>query len=314
MNSINSAKNDASLFFKLFELMMLMRVFDERVLQEFSRGTLPGTTHAYIGQEANAAGIIPLLRNDDIIFSNHRCHGHFIARTDDVKGLIAELMGRTNGVCGGRGGSQHLHSGNFYSYGIQGGTTPCATGMALAEKIKHTQAVTVVFIGDGTLGQGVVYESLNIASLWKLPILYVVENNRIAQSTPIDLAVSGKIASRFEAFGITTWELDTTDVLDIRNIAENILTQIRKEQQPGGMIINTYRLCAHSKGDDTRSPEKMKEYRQYDPLEIHGKRIPEAQQRIIKTSIQQRVEEAFVYAENSSHPDIEHINNALDIY
>lgn len=305
--------NTSPLSVELFELMMLIRVFEERLLQEFGRGTLSGTTHAYIGQEANAVGIIPLLERHDIVFSNHRCHGHFIAQTGDVEGLIAELMGKANGVCGGRGGSQHLHSENFYSYGILGGTVPCATGMALAEKVKRTHAVTVVFIGDGTLGEGVVYESLNIASLWKLPILYVVENNRIAQTTPIELAVAGEIAARFKAFGITVLELDTTDVWEIRDTTEGLLSRVREAEEPAGLVINTYRLCAHSKGDDTRDPEVIARYCQYDPLLVHGKRVPANLRKVIEDTCRRRVEDAFVHAETTPFPTADTLGSALDI-
>ena len=149
------------------------------------------------------------LQPGDIVFSNHRCHGHFLAYGGDPRALFAELMGKASGVCGGRGGSQHLQWRNFYSNGVQGGIVPVATGMALAEKRKGSRAVTVAFLGDGTLGEGVVYEALNMAALWKAPILYVVENNRIAQTTPIEQAVAGSLPARFQAFGIPAHELDS---------------------------------------------------------------------------------------------------------
>src|SRR4030066_2465470 len=129
-------------------------------------------------------------------------------------------MGKATGVCGGRGGSQHLHWRNFYSNGILGGTLPVATGMALAEKFKQSEAVTIVFLGDGALGEGVLYESLNIASLWSAPILFVLENNGLAQTTPIELNVAGNLSARFMAFGIRTDELDSSDVLEILALAE----------------------------------------------------------------------------------------------
>ena len=172
--------------FTLYRSLYLIRRFEETVLEEFPRGSFYGTTHTYIGQEADAVGVLNHIQADDIVVSNHRCHGHFLAYGGDIRALFAELMGKTTGVCGGRGGSQHLHWKNFYTNGILGGTVPIATGMALAEKFKESQAITINFLGDGAFGEGVVYESLNMASLWKAPILYVIENNSIAQSTPID--------------------------------------------------------------------------------------------------------------------------------
>ncbi len=174
-----------------------IRRFEETVLENFSKGVFYGTTHTYLGQEANAVGVLRNLQAGDIVFSNHRCHGHFLAYGGDPRALFAELMGKASGVCGGRGGSQHLHWRNFYSNGVQGGIVPVATGMALAEKRKGSRAVTVAFLGDGTLGEGVVYEALNMAALWKAPILYVVENNRIAQTTPIEAGSGGQPAGPF---------------------------------------------------------------------------------------------------------------------
>ena len=202
---------------QLYGRMVLIRRLEETLLELFSLGKLVGTTHTYIGQEANAVGVIDHLDPaHDVVFSNHRCHGHYLAFTDDVDGLLGEVMGRVTGTCGGKGGSQHLCNGNFYSNGVQGSIVPVATGMAVAEKERGTGAVTVVFLGDGTLGQGTVYECLNLASLWSLPILFVVENNHYAQTTPRQLAVAGSIPDRALPFGIASSHLDTTDVLEVQ--------------------------------------------------------------------------------------------------
>src|SRR5512139_1698674 len=158
----------------LYERLYTIRRFEETLLENFPKGVFFGTTHTSLGQEANAVGVLSHLRAGDVVFSNHRGHGHFLASGGDPRSLFAELMGRSTGVCGGRGGSQHLQWGNFYSNGVQGGIIPVATGMALAEKLKGTSSLVVAFLGDGTLGEGVVYESLNMAALWKAPILYVV--------------------------------------------------------------------------------------------------------------------------------------------
>src|ERR671910_1025981 len=220
--------------------MSLIRRFEESLLDLFSQGKLVGTTHTYIGQEANGVGIIDHLdRERDVVFSNHRCHGHYLAFTDDAFGLLCEVMGKAPGVCGGKGGSQHLCKGNFYSNGVLGSIVPVATGIALAEKRKGTGAVSTVFLGDGTLGEGVTYESLNLASLWHLPVLFVVENNHYAQSTPVELELAGSIAARAEAFGVQTAELDTTDVEEVHAAAGEAVARIRETGAPFWLVLNT---------------------------------------------------------------------------
>ena len=281
----------------LYHTMVRIRRFEETVLDEFKRGVFSGTTHTYIGQEANAVGIINQLLPQDVIVTNHRCHGHFLAYGGEMRALFAELMGRANGVCGGRGGSQHLHWRNLYSNGVQGGIVPIATGMALAEKRKGSHALAVVFIGDGTLGQGVVYESLNMASLWQAPLLVVVENNHIAQTTPTTLALAGSIPARFAAFGIPASELDSSDVERISPLASGILDEIRKTNRPQALILNTERFAPHSKGDDTRLPEELEQLRaSRDPLRISAARISAAILDKIHAEVETEVQAAFAQA------------------
>jgi len=258
----------------LYHSLVLIRRFEETILAEYRRGAFSGTTHTYLGQEANAVGVISNLEPDDIVVSNHRCHGHFLAYGGDPRALFGELMGRVSGVCGGRGGSQHLHWRNFYSNGILGSTLPLATGIALAEKMQGRQTITAVFAGDGALGEGSVYEALNFASLWQAPLLIVIENNHIAQTTPTDQAMSGSIAGRFAAFGIPTLELDTSDVTEISSAVQPLIASVRQEQRPQALILNTARFGPHSKSDDTRPAELVDELRQTrDPLTLHGKHI-----------------------------------------
>src|SRR4029077_13151441 len=197
---------------RFYRRMRFIRRFEETVLSLFEEGLLSGTTHAYIGQEADAVGIIEHLGEGDHVFSNHRCHGHYLARTGDALGLLAEIMGKEAGVCGGIGGSQHIFAPGFMSNGVLGGTVPTAAGIALAKKLRGDASISVVFIGDGALGEGVVYETLNLASLWQLPLLVVLENNEWAQSTPIRANTAGSLRARFEAFGLPVHELETTDV------------------------------------------------------------------------------------------------------
>jgi len=297
--STNLKPTDAELYRAIYRI----RRFEETVLENFQRGVFFGTTHTYLGQEADAVGVLSHLRQDDVVFSNHRCHGHFLAYGGDMRALFAELMGKSTGVCGGRGGSQHLHWRNFYSNGVQGGIVPVATGMALAEKFKASSALAVAFLGDGTLGEGVVYESLNLAALWGVPILYVVENNRIAQTTPIELALAGEIAPRFEAFGIPTRQLDSSDVLAIGALAEVLLAEVRASLSPRALILHTCRFGPHSKGDDTRPTEQVDALRrERDPVVIHAARLDVDERVVIEEEVETEVATAFQQALNDPFP------------
>lgn len=290
--------------YALYKTMLLIRRFEERLLAEFSSGKLVGTTHAYIGQEADAVGVFSATEQGDVVFSSHRCHGHFLAYGGEPYRLAAELMGKATGLVGGRGGSQHIQWRNFYSNGIQGGITPVATGMALAEKVRLTGSIVVSFIGDGTLGEGALYESLNIAALWKLPIMFVLENNRYAQTTPVEKGVAGSMAGRFSAFGIPVWERDTSDVLEIGSAAREAVWHTRSGAGPASLIVHTYRFSAHSKGDDPRSAEELARIRIFDPLTIHGARISAEDQEIAEMEVTAIVEDAFTRAGADPFPSL----------
>jgi 2-oxoisovalerate dehydrogenase E1 component len=250
----------------VLEKALKSRFVEEELLELFSLGKLHGTVHTCIGQEMSGAVITEFLRPADTIFSNHRCHGHFISRTGDVDGLIAELMGRKSGVSGGLGGSQHLYKDGFFSNGIQGGTVPIAAGLALGHKLKNEGAISVVFIGDGTLGEGVVYETFNIASKWRLPLLIVLEDNKYAQSTEQHETLAGDIDDRAAAFGIETARADTWDWQGLYNTAGALIENIRLDSRPRFLRIETYRLKAHSKGDDTRPRAVVEPFESRDPL------------------------------------------------
>ena len=287
---------------ELYRRLYRIRRFEETVLENFSRGVFFGTTHTYLGQEANAVGVLSQLVEGDIVFSNHRCHGHFLAYGGDPFALFAELMGKPQGVCGGRGGSQHLQWRNFYSNGVQGGIVPVATGMALAEKARGSRAVVVAFLGDGTLGEGVVYEALNLAGLWQLPILYVLENNRIAQTTPIELAVAGEISDRFRAFGLPVDERDTSEVGEIATLAEQSLVQIRQSGRPRALVLHTARFGPHSKGDDTRPAEEVARLQvERDPITLQAARLEPGARQSVEQAIQAEIESAFRRALEAVH-------------
>ena len=259
--------DDQDLAYDFYERMYAIRCVEEKLLTLYAQAELRGTIHTCLGQEACAVGVLYAVDcRRDIVFSNHRGHGHFIAYCDDVEGLVAELMGKASGVCQGVGGSQHLHKANFYSNGIQGGMVPCAVGAALAEKEKRSGAIVVVFIGDGTFGQGVLYESLNIASLWSLPILFVVEDNKYAQSTPVHMHLAGSMVYRAQAFGIECAELTVTNPFEVYKIASQLVEATRQQLRPHFLVLHTYRLGPHSKGDDTRPREEIEQYLCQDPL------------------------------------------------
>lgn len=280
----------------LYERMFLIRLFEENILKLFTQGELFGTTHTYIGQEANAVGLLSQVNRSDVVFSNHRCHGHYLTIFDDPVGLLAELMGKKTGVVAGIGGSQHLQRENFYTNGIQGGIVACAAGMALAEKLHQTGNIAVVFLGDGTLGEGVVYETLNLVSLWQIPLLMVVENNRYAQSTPIHLGVAGSITARASAFNIEAEEMNTTDVMEIYKSTKQIVQFVHKEQKPFWLVLNTYRLSSHSKGDDYRDADEIAQYALLDPLKISRQRLPSPLLDEIEERCHQRITNAIEQA------------------
>ena len=275
--------------------MLEIRLFEQTLLEKFATGAFGGTTHTYIGQEANAVGIIPFLEPQDVILSNHRCHGHFLAYGGSPQALYAEMMGKPSGVCAGKGGSQHLHWKNFYSSGIQGSLVPVGVGMAFANKQSQTNSISVIYIGDGTLGEGVVYESLNLSQVFATPVLFIVENNHIAQTTPTQKVLAGSIAQRFQAFGIPTTELDSSDVALIQQTVQPIIDQIRSSQTPQALILNTARLAPHSKRDDTRSENEITTLKNTrDPLKLFQQAHPNLFDYIqIEQEMQNNINQAY---------------------
>jgi 2-oxoisovalerate dehydrogenase E1 component len=260
---------------KIIKKALLIRKVEETFLDLFSQGKLNGTVHTCVGQEFSALAFAGQLKRSDFVFSNHRCHGHYIAFTRDFKGLMAELMGKAKGTCGGVGSSQHLCRDNFYSNGIQGGIVPVAAGYALANKLQGNTDIGLVYIGDGTLGEGVLYETMNIASKWEIPLLIVCENNFYAQSTPQKVNLAGDICQRAEAFGIKTYKGDTWDPERLMQEAKEAIDYVREESKPAFFLVETYRLNAHSKGDDDRDAEEVADYRSRDFLVRFEKESPQ---------------------------------------
>jgi TPP-dependent pyruvate/acetoin dehydrogenase alpha subunit len=250
---------------RFYRQLYLIRSFEKKLLDLFDENLLAGTTHTSIGQEADAVAVMDCLNREiDMIWSNHRCHGHFLSYCGQTYRLFAEIMGRQTGVCGGRGGSQHLHWRNFYSSGIQGGFVASAVGAALAEK--DNGAISCVFMGDGTMGEGSIYEALNFASLLSAPVLFIVEDNGIAQTTPKHLGVSGSITDRAKPFGIECHHHIGTDPDAIAELTRSLVSEIRASGRPQWLHIETTRLGPHSKSDDTRDSDFIKQLQELDPV------------------------------------------------
>ena len=287
---------------KLYRQMRLIRRFEERLLLQFEQGDVSGTTHACIGQEADAVGVINHLHPGDIVFSNHRCHGHFLVFSDRPELLAAEVLGRATGLVGGRGGSQHICWETFYSNGIQGGIAPVSVGMALAEKVQGKDTMATVFLGDGTFGEGVVYEAFNMASLWSAPILFVVENNHWAQSTPVDKEMAGEMVARAQAFDIEAGTIASTDAETLYAHFEPLVQRVRESQRPHLEVIETYRLCHHSKSDDMRPRQEVEARKEDDPLPMLRRRLYEQRAVAIDDAVEERIEEAFDWALEQPSP------------
>lgn len=252
---------------KYYEQIVEIRAFEHFIIKLFSENKLSGTTHTYIGEEATAVAVMANVKENDTVFSNHRCHGHYLAYGGPKEKLLAEIMSRKSGLCFGMGGSQHIHYKNFYSNGIQGGIVPNALGAAYVHKLDKSDANTIVFIGDGTLGQGVVYESFNMASVTGSPIMFVIEDNGYAMSTKSEYAVSGKIVDRLKAFNIKAFEIKSTNIDELLPFFEVAFDYLNSERKPVGVIVHNYRLYAHSKGDDIRDSKEVASHMSDDPVE-----------------------------------------------
>lgn len=266
----------------VYALADLIRRTEEELLRLFTAGMVSGTTHTCIGQELCQLAVVRALADNDYVFSNHRNHGHLLAYCGDVKGLMAEVTGREGALCGGRGGSQHMAIGRFCSNGIQGGLAGVAVGCALGSRLAGNPSLAVIFLGDGTLGEGLVYEAMNLAGVWSLPVIFVVENNGIAQTTPSSWSISGSIAARGAAFGLTVGEFDDFSEEFVDDVAR-FVDGIRATQRPGFLVINTARLGPHSKGDDLRPREQIEAIRSRDPVQALRRSLAPPQAETIET-------------------------------
>lgn len=278
-----------------YRRMRLIREFEESLPRLYREGIISGTGHLCLGQEAGTVAVIAALNEADVVFSNHRGHGHFLALTGDAPGLLRELMGRPDGLCGGKGGSQHLClPGRFFSNGILGGMVPCATGYAVALQASGAGNLVVVFLGDGALGEGVVYESFNLASLWRLPILFVIEDNGYSQSTPKARHLAGQISLRLEAFGIETQVVASTDLLRLWTSAEESVSRVRIGAGPCCLIFESPRLCGHSVNSGELVEEsELARLRREDPLPLMRSKLPEGSASAVEAEVHFLLQELF---------------------
>ena len=289
----------------------LIRSFEQRLLKLFSEGKLFGTVHTCIGQEFTGVSVAGQLIDGDLMVSNHRCHGHYLARTGDADGLMAEVMGRITGICGGRGGSQHICAHGVYSNGIQGGMSPVSAGMALAQKLNQTGNIVVTFIGDGTLGEGTLYETMNIISKWDLPMMIVLENNLYAQSTSQTLTLAGDICARAEAFGIDSYHGSTANPRSLQKLMADAVKKVRSDSRPAFFRVDTSRLMAHSKGDDDRPKEELARYWAQDPIARFTEQFPEEAESI-RRAAEEKIDRAVELALHASYAE-NGIDEELDL-
>jgi acetoin:2,6-dichlorophenolindophenol oxidoreductase subunit alpha len=240
----------------LHRTMLTIRLFEQRVSREFRTGEIPGFVHVYVGEEAVAAGVCAALEADDYVTSTHRGHGHCIAKGCDLGAMMAEIYGREDGLCKGRGGSMHIADfsrGMLGANAIVGGGIALATGAALAASVRGSGQVAVAFFGDGAANQGVLHESLNLAAIWKLPVLYVCENNGFAESTPAAYSTSvADVASRAAGYGIPGVIVDGTDAIAVHAAAAAAVERARAGEGPTLLEVKTHRFMGHFEGDPDR--------------------------------------------------------------
>ena len=273
----------ADLSLAMYRDMATIRCFEEQVNELYRGAKMPGLAHLYNGEEAVAVGVCSALRRDDYITSTHRGHGHCLAKGADVALMFAELLGREPGYCRGKGGSMHIAdhaNGNLGANAIVGGSTGIATGAAFSAKRRGTDQVAVCFFGDGALGQGLLYEVMNMASLWRLPVIYVCENNHYNEYTHYLESTAGSILDRPKAFGIESREVDGQDVRAVHAVTSELVTRARNGEGPAFLLCNTYRYHGHHVGDVDRGYYRSKDEEQLwlserDPLVLHGRWLRE---------------------------------------
>jgi pyruvate dehydrogenase E1 component alpha subunit len=302
----------AHLALELAEQMLRIRAFEQQANQLYLSAKMPGLTHLYIGEEAVAVGVCTALRRDDTITSTHRGHGHCIAKGANTRLMFCELLGKEEGYCRGKGGSMHIadHSnGNLGANAIVGGSAGIATGSGFAAKALGTDRVSVCFFGEGALGQGLLYEEMNMASLWKLPVIYVCENNLYNEYTNYSEVTAGSIPGRAEAFGIPVEEVDGQDVVAVLDAATRAVGRARAGEGPTFLLAATYRYHGHHVGDIDRAYYRKKEEEELwvkdrDPIELLAARIGDDDAvSALREKVEREVADAVAYALAAPYPD-----------
>jgi pyruvate dehydrogenase E1 component alpha subunit len=311
----NGAAPSAAELKKFYHDMLLIRRFEEKAGQLYGMGLIGGFCHLYIGQEAVVVGIQAAQSPADTVVTSYRDHGHMLACDMDPRGVMAELTGREGGYSRGKGGSMHMFSieKKFYGgHGIVAAQVPIGTGLAFAHKYRKDGGVCVTYLGDGAANQGQVYESFNMAALWKLPVLYVIENNRYGMGTSAKRAAAGELYKRGEPYGIPGYQVDGMDILAVREAAAKAFDDIRAGKGPVLLEMQTYRYRGHSMSDPAkyRTKEEVEKMRgEHDPIEslksyMLGKRLAtEDEFKAIEKEIRHIINETAEFAQNSPLPD-----------
>jgi pyruvate dehydrogenase E1 component alpha subunit len=302
--------------------MVRIRTFEDNANQLYLSAKMPGLTHMYSGEEAVAVGICEALRKTDKITSTHRGHGHCVAKGADFKEMFCELLGKEEGYCRGKGGSMHIadqSNGNLGANAIVGGSMGIATGSAFSAKLLGNDDVTVCFFGDGATAQGLMYETMNMAALWKLPVIYACENNGYSEYTRTDEIAAGSITGRAEAFGIEAFQVDGQDVLAVNTLTQQLVDRCRKGEGPFFIELMTYRYHGHHVGDINREYYRSKEEEQdwkenRDPIIrfrswlVSEGIASEAEIDAMNAEIKDDAAAAVEYALNAKYPDVSEVD------
>ena len=311
---------------QMYRQMVAIRLFEERVNDLYTRALMPGLAHLYIGEEAVAVGVCSALRKDDYITSTHRGHGHCLAKGASPDLMFAELLGKKAGYCKGKGGSMHIadpDTGNLGANAIVGGSAALATGAAFSSKYLRQHRVVVCFFGEGALGQGVLYESMNLAQLWTLPVIYLCENNLYNEYTHFSETTAGEIVARPAAFGIAAVSVDGQDVRAVYDAIAPLVDRARRGDGPAFVVADTYRFRGHHVGDVSRDYYRGKQEEQRwmsdrDPIAILGSHLVEsgAADRAaldrMHAELTTQMDEAMRWAIDAPYPSVEEVTE--DVY
>ena len=317
---------DSEKLMRMFRRMIMIRQFEENANDLYTRALMPGITHLYSGEEAIAVGVCEALRNDDYITSTHRGHGHCVAKGAALDRMFAELLGKEAGYCKGKGGSMHIadpDTGNLGANAIVGGSMGIATGAALSAKRQGNGRVAVCFFGDGALGQGLLYEVMNMAALWKLPVIYVCENNLYNEYTHNSETIAGDILTRAKGFGVPGISVDGQDVQAVYDAAKKQVDSARAGGGPQFLLCSTYRFTGHHVGDVNREYYRSKQEEQLwkterDPITLFSNWLIEqkiadrARLDQIKSEVEVEMKKAVQFAMESPYPAVDKVDH--DIY